>query len=564
MSRRRILSLIFYFISVGNIKCNDYYTSISGLETLLMVENHYHWALIEHIDEVERLKSGLYSLIDELAMEYNKVNNNSMELYYEYPVNVFKTINRIAADWQEALKLTQQIESLKVYNETSKIPEDAVTLPTDDDLRGAARGLSRLQQIYKLDITNFTRGYIKDRNYSSEMSAYNCYILGKSLYESKEYLAASEWLLEALNMTEVIEKSFSQIENEVSSNRDKYYITHDANNVNENSEALNYGIFPYVSIVEIIEVLGPALFYGGKPELAFAVNERLLYMEPENERGQKNQELFEAKVKLNRRTRFIKSENEKEKSQDQQLYEELCNGELEQTTQVRSKLYCRYCNNNLPYYLLGPLKLEELNIDPFVAVYYDVIYDREVKEIIETSKTQIGKSAIGSNNNTKANEVRISKRSRLGYDTPVMANISKRLADITGLTMDMTENMTVTNYGIGGYYGTHNDFSESPEDDYAQSGNRILTAMFYLSDVDLGGATAFPQLRLAVPPIKHSLLVWYNLHRSLEPDYRTSHAGCPVLKGSKWIGNVWFHSVGQELVRPCDVKPDGVVSKHGY
>lgn len=52
--------------------------------------------------------------------------------------------------------------------------------------------------------------------------------------------------------------------------------------------------------------------------------------------------------------------------------------------------------------------------------------------------------------------------------------------------------------------------------------------------MDLGGSTAFPHLQLAVPPTKGSLVIWYDLHKSLKPDYRTAHAGCPVLKGSKW------------------------------
>ena len=55
-----------------------------------------------------------------------------------------------------------------------------------------------------------------------------------------------------------------------------------------------------------------------------------------------------------------------------------------------------------------------------------------------------------------------------------------------------------------------------------------------MNDVELGGSTAFPFLRLTVPPIKRSLLLWYNLHNSTESDFRTRHAGCPVLKGTKW------------------------------
>ncbi len=31
----------------------------------------------------------------------------------------------------------------------------------------------------------------------------------------------------------------------------------------------------------------------------------------------------------------------------------------------------------------------------------------------------------------------------------------------------------------------------------------------------------------------------------------TIHAACPVLVGSKWVANKWFHDVGQEFRKPC-------------
>lgn len=58
--------------------------------------------------------------------------------------------------------------------------------------------------------------------------------------------------------------------------------------------------------------------------------------------------------------------------------------------------------------------------------------------------------------------------------------------------------------------------------------------LLQLSDVEQGGATAFPFLNFAVRPQLGNILFWYNLHRSSDMDYRTKHAGCPVLKGSKW------------------------------
>lgn len=67
----------------------------------------------------------------------------------------------------------------------------------------------------------------------------------------------------------------------------------------------------------------------------------------------------------------------------------------------------------------------------------------------------------------------------------------------------------------------------------------------------MGGATAIPYLKLAVPSIKGTALFWHNLKHTGSDEIRMKHAGCPVLIGTKTVINKWIHSFEQEFRRPC-------------
>ncbi len=72
-----------------------------------------------------------------------------------------------------------------------------------------------------------------------------------------------------------------------------------------------------------------------------------------------------------------------------------------------------------------------------------------------------------------------------------------------------------------------------------------------LSDVELGGATVFPYLKVKVQPVKGTAVYWKNLLNSGIGNLCTLHAACPVLVGQKWAANKWIHHYPQIHREPC-------------
>ena len=75
--------------------------------------------------------------------------------------------------------------------------------------------------------------------------------------------------------------------------------------------------------------------------------------------------------------------------------------------------------------------------------------------------------------------------------------------------------------------------------------------MIYLTSVEAGGHTIFPQAGISAKPVMGSALFWYNSGAQDNADSRVFHLGCPVLYGNKWIANKWVKFVPQFKDYPC-------------
>jgi len=54
-------------------------------------------------------------------------------------------------------------------------------------------------------------------------------------------------------------------------------------------------------------------------------------------------------------------------------YDSLCRGEIKSNHSTSSKLKCKYITNDNPFLLIRPAKEERVSLNPFIAIYHDVI-----------------------------------------------------------------------------------------------------------------------------------------------------------------------------------------------
>ena len=127
---------------------------------------------------------------------------------------------------------------------------------------------------------------------------------------------------------------------------------------------------------------------------------------------------------------------------------------------------------------------------------------------------------------------------------PLVAELTQRIADLTGIPASHAEPIQGQRYAAGQEFKPHTDSFNPGGADYfvhcADQGQRTWTAMVYLNQPEDGGATRFKAIGKTVRPEVGKLLLWNNLHPDGRPNAATLHQGMKVRKGVKYIVTLWF------------------------
>jgi prolyl 4-hydroxylase len=107
------------------------------------------------------------------------------------------------------------------------------------------------------------------------------------------------------------------------------------------------------------------------------------------------------------------------------------------------------------------------------------------------------------------------------------------------------EDIQVVRYRKEGKYEPHHDCLLCGKDlgVECQRGQRVATLLVYLNDGFGGGRTRFPDLDVAVRPVKgKALFFWVSDPRSALVFRDTLHGSDPVESGEKWIATQWIRA----------------------
>ncbi|URD71960.1 P4Hc [Musa troglodytarum] len=185
----------------------------------------------------------------------------------------------------------------------------------------------------------------------------------------------------------------------------------------------------------------------------------------------------------------------------------------------------------------------------------------ECEYIIQLAKPHMKKSTVvnSTTGGSEDSSVRTSSGMFLqrGRDK-IIRSIEKRIADYTFIPVEHGEGLQVLHYEVGQKYEPHLDYF-ADEFNTKNGGQRIATFLMYLSDVEEGGETVFPNAKvnssslpgynelsdcgkagLALKPKMGDALLFWSMKPDATMDPLSLHGACPVIKGNKWSAPKWM------------------------
>ncbi|XP_072034344.1 prolyl 4-hydroxylase subunit alpha-2-like isoform X1 [Amphiura filiformis] len=522
------------------------FSSMAKLEPLLKTEEE----LLDSVQEYVRLeKQQLFRmerLVEEIKQE--RINPSSARsngdsptptggnfIDLGNPIQSYLLLRRLRHQWHEvkgyAADLTNQMHYLETFR---RLWNSDGTFPFKEDLTGSVRALLRLQEIYRLKTSDLADGRLLGQQKSAPLLASDCFDIGREAWIHNEHFydlpVVVEWMMEALRKEKQTDESS---ETNVTREKAEKLLT-----LSEGDETANVQ----------------------NMRNAMNIVYQLVTQDSKNETPAPN---------LHRTlTERVASTIDLENITTETRYFALCRGDESVLSKPKNPrlLVCRYNHHNRPGLRIRPAKEEVLASEPPVVYYHDMLTDHEINLIKERARPLMERSMIGTTDgeSTVNNEIRVSNIAWLleVFDkADELGKILPRVEDCSNLKTgyNASEPLQVANYGLGGHYHPHfDDYTEGVSEGHEGMGKRIATVLYYLSDVEAGGATVFINAGIRVPPVKGSAVIWYNYLKNGEIDRQALHAGCPVLMGYKWASNLWIREHAQVFRRKCGLTQDDI------
>ena len=193
--------------------------------------------------------------------------------------------------------------------------------------------------------------------------------------------------------------------------------------------------------------------------------------------------------------------------------------------------------------------------DPLVYTIDNYLTHDECDHFINVSKDKLKRAFVSDTKTGMLSGGRTGSNYWLRHhNDSTTLEVGERISKDVGIPLENAEAYQVVAYDETQKYDSHYDAYAKNESEKClrclkYGGQRMVTALLYLCDVEEGGHTRFEKLDINVEAIKGRLLIFHNTLKGTNTVHPNSlHAGTPVKKGYKYAANLWFREISMKKI----------------
>jgi prolyl 4-hydroxylase len=185
--------------------------------------------------------------------------------------------------------------------------------------------------------------------------------------------------------------------------------------------------------------------------------------------------------------------------------------------------------------------LQQIYYDPPIYSVDNFLTPEECQFLINAADDSFTPAPVVGKGAGEVSHTRTSSTCYLDRDD--LPNLLRKVSTLTLKPMEHMELPQVGRYLSSQQYYQHYDAFNLDEEDgrrfASNGGQRTVTVLIYLNNVERGGATSFPTLTLNVQPKQGMALIFFpaTLDGTLDP--RVLHAALPAID-TKYVSQIWI------------------------
>merc|ERR1712066_380889 len=181
-----IPEVFLVMIMVGMISCQAVFSSTEEMAKLVKLEKQLVEEMTRHSEELETALQSIEEYVSQVSEVYSSScpegecsEQMTTERIIGNPIYNYQLLKRVTVYWSNVEKAIGKVDNKGTLARMKKLKSKHKKMPTEDDLKAAAKAINKLQDVYNIEPEKLVLGDIGEISTGAKLSLADTYYLAR-------------------------------------------------------------------------------------------------------------------------------------------------------------------------------------------------------------------------------------------------------------------------------------------------------------------------------------------------------------------------------------------------